>query len=361
MDGREVALGTLHRQRVPLPCINYSWMTNTRYMTHVAGREYWDDPEGVFTEYIRRSGINLVPQWYMPGEGQRRLEHGEIMHEPNPHAEAGFRTPEDVVRAIDALPDDEVVERDYDIEGVAESYAATVNAHMDALGPDVLVIGGFGQTDFMGGYSRWGYENYLVAAALYPDAMRRYYHHSSVVGRLQNQAIALACERHGIAPFVYSGQDICTSKGPIMSPPMLRDLYFPALKWCVEPLVEAGIGIIWHCDGDIRLILDDIMGLGVMGLQGFEEEHGPRYEDMVELTDPAGAPISVWGCVSVTSTLPHGTPADVRAAVERSFTLAGPGRGFVLSSTSSVMPEVPLENIAAMFEHARAFGREFLG
>jgi hypothetical protein len=51
----------------------------------------------------------------------------------------------------------------------------------------------------------------------------------------------------------------------------------------------------------------------------------------------------------------------VRAAVERSFTLAGPGRGHVLSSTSSIMPEAPLENVAALFDHAGRFGREFLG
>ncbi|MGC9318788.1 MAG: uroporphyrinogen decarboxylase family protein, partial [Armatimonadota bacterium] len=163
-----------------------------------------------------------------------------------------------------------------------------------------------------------------------------YYHHSALLGRRRNHAIVRAIERHGLAPFVYGGQDICTAGGPIMSPRMLRELYFPELRWCVQPLVDAGIGIIWHCDGNILPILDDILSLGVMGLQGFEEEHGPRWEAMCALTDARGRPISVWGCVSVTTTLPHGTPEDVRRAVERSFTVAGRGRGHVLSSTSSV-------------------------
>jgi hypothetical protein len=35
-------------------------------------------------------------------------------------------------------------------------------------------------------------------------------------------------------------------------------------------------------------------------------------------------------------------------------------RGFVLSSTSSVMPEVPHANIDAMFQHGKKFGAEFL-
>jgi hypothetical protein len=361
MTGRDIALATLHRESVGYPCVNFCWMTNSRYLSHVAGRDYWTDPQGVFVEYVRRCGINLVPQWYLPGEGQRRLEQREVMHEPNPHVAHGFREPEDVLRAIESLPDDEAVERRFNVEAAARAYADALRSHGELLGPDVLVIDGFGQADFMGGYTRWGYENYLVAAALYPEAMRRYYHHSALCGRLQNHAIALACERFGIAPFVYSGQDICASRGPLMSPQMLRTLYFPELKWCVEPLVEAGIGIVWHCDGDIRLILEDILDLGVAGLQGFEEEHGPRYDDMVRLTDPRGRPLVVWGCVSVTSTLPHGSVADVRAAVERSFLLAGAGRGHVLSSTSSIMPEAPLENIDAFFQHGQRFGREFLG
>jgi hypothetical protein len=264
------------------------------------------------------------------------------------------------VRRIDRLPDDVEVESAFDIGRAAWEYAESIWQRTDRTDGQVLFIDSFGQADFMGGYSRWGYENYLIALAEYPDAMRRYFHHSALLGRLRNAAIATACQKHGLAPFVYSGQDICTSKGPIISPALLREIYFPELRWCVEPLLEAGIGIIWHCDGDIRSILPDILSLGVIGLQGFEEEHGVRYDDIVRLTDSQGRPLSVWGCVSVVSTLPHGSPEDVRRAVERSFTLAGRGRGFVLSSTSSVMPEVPHENIDMLFGHGRDFGRRHL-
>ena len=360
MDGRDIALATLMRERVERPCINYSWMTSSTYMSAVTGREYWSDREDVFYEYLRRCRINLVPQYYFPGESQRRIEVGHIAHEVRPGGTEGVTSPEDVLHTIDQLPSDAVVEAGFDTEAAADAYAADIAAHTDRAGGDVLFIDGFGQADFMGGYGRWGYENYLMAIAEYPEAMRRYYHHSALRGRLRNQAIARARDKHGIAPFVYSGQDICTKGGPIISPAILRQIYFPELSWAVEPLVDAGIGIIWHCDGDIRLILRDILDLGVVGLQGFEEEHGTRFDDMVELQDQSGRPISLWGCVSVTTTLPFGSVSDVKAAVERSFRLAGPGRGFVLSSTSSVMPEVPHANIDALFEYGREFGTEFL-
>jgi len=360
MKGRDTALATLMRQEVREPCIGFCWMTNTSYMTKVAGRDYWSDREGVFFDYLKHCGINLVPQWYLPDEGHRNLEEGRLIREHLPGGTDNISGPEDIVRYIDALPDDSKVEAEFNIEETARTYAQNMIDRIERAEHETLFIDSFGRADFMGGYTKWGYENYLMAIVDYPQAMRRYYHHTALLGRLQNVAIALACEKYGIAPFTYTGEDICTSKGPIVSPAILREIYFPELRWSLEPLVENDIGMIWHCDGNINPILEDIMSLGVTGLQGFEEEHGVRFEDVVKLKDNNGRPISVWGCVSVTTTLPHGTPDDVRKAVERSFTLAGRNRGFVLSSTSSVMPEVPYENIDAFFEHGRKFGREFL-
>lgn len=361
MDGREVALATLSREKVTEPCYTQGFITASEYYTRVTGRDYWADPEGVFVEFVRRVGANLIIQWYYPGEGQRRLECGEIMHDPHPWEAAGFHTPEDVLRYIEGLPEDEAVEREYDVAGVAQGYAATVRAHQELFGGDALVIDGFGQADFMGGYNVFGYENYLAAAALYPEAMRRYYHHTALLGRLANQAIVEAMDRWELPRFVYSGQDICGANGPLMSPTMLRELYFPELDWCMEPLREGNVGVIWHCDGNIMPILDDLLGLGVVGLQGFEEEHGVDYELLCRLKAPDGGPLVMLGCVSVVTTLPFGSEDDVRRSVERSFTAAGRGRGHVLSTTSSTLPGTPFANIDAMFEHTRSFGREYLG
>lgn len=360
MKGAETALASLMREDAGAPCINYSWMTSSSYMSGVTGRDYWSDREGVFFEYLRQKRINLVPQYYLPGDAQKNIEDGQPVHEHRPGGWEGISDVDEIFRAIEQVPDDAEVEREYDIEGASEGYARRLKERIDRTDGEVLFIDWFGQADFMGGYDRWGYENYLIAIMDNPDAIRRYYHHTALKGRLLNQAIVLAVEKYGIAPFVYSGQDICTANGPIVSPEILRDIYFPELKWAMEPLVENGVGVIWHCDGNINPILADIMDLGVIGLQGFEEEHGVSYGDIVKLKDPAGQPIGVWGCVSVTSTLPHGTVDDVKESVERSFTVAGKGRGFVLSSTSSVMPEVPHKNIDMLFDHGVAFGREFL-
>jgi uroporphyrinogen-III decarboxylase len=64
--------------------------------------------------------------------------------------------------------------------------------------------------------------------------------------------------------------------------------------------------------------------------------------------------------LSVTTTLPFGTVDDVKNDVERCFKVAAPGGGFGLASTSSILPETPLDNIMTMFQYGQDFGREFL-
>jgi hypothetical protein len=68
----------------------------------------------------------------------------------------------------------------------------------------------------------------------------------------------------------------------------------------------------------------------------------------------------IWGCVSVTTTLPCGSATEVKTAIRRSYQLAGPGRGFCLAPTSSIMPEVSDDNIELFFSYGKTFGQEYL-
>ena len=147
------------REEVEYPCLNYSWMTNSSYMSKVTGRDYWSDREGVFFEYLHQCGINLCPQWYFPDESHHSMEEGRLMHEPLPGGTDRIRGPEDILRAVDRLPSDATVEREYDFDAAAKSYADTVKARTDRTKGETLFIDTYGSADFTGGYVRWGYEN----------------------------------------------------------------------------------------------------------------------------------------------------------------------------------------------------------
>jgi hypothetical protein len=359
MQGAEVALRTLRQERVSEPCITASWLMKGSYYSRVTGRDYWANKEEVFLQTLLGLGVNLCPQWAFPqDEAGNAGVIGDLGAEWTNRL--GIQEPEEILPLIDALPEDDAVERDYSIEAYAAQYARDIQARTAAARGEILFISDFGQADFMGPYNEWGYKAYMMALALYPQHMRRYYHYTAALARLQNIAIVEAVRKYGLANFVYGGQDICTNHGPICSLAQLDAVYFPELLWAVQPLLENDIRIIWHCDGNIMPILPRLLNLGVHGLQGFQEESGAAYEQIVRQKSIRGDPLIVWGCVSVTNTLPFGNVEDVKRAVRRSFELAGPGRGFCLASTSSIMPEVSDENIDAFYHYGKTFGREFL-
>ncbi|MEK7475340.1 MAG: uroporphyrinogen decarboxylase family protein [Candidatus Coatesbacteria bacterium] len=364
MNGEEVAARTLWLERVAEPCLLASWAMHRGFFREFSGRhDIYADPVPTVVGAYLRAGANLCPQFVMPS---RRVEH--LAADPFAPGEGGpagaprFSSAEDVRDWIEALPDPATLAAGFDTGAAADAYARPILKLRELAGGGILFLGDFGQSDFMGGYTRFGYDHYLEALALYPEHLARYFSYTAEEGRLANLAVVRAVAEHGLAPFVYGGQDICFNAGPICSLDALDRLYFPALARAVEPLHAAGIRIVWHCDGDVRPVLGRLVDrIGVAGFQGFQEETGCTLEGVAARKTREGRKLVLWGSVSVTTTLPFGAADDVRRDVERCFRVAAPGGGFALASTSSILPETPLDNIRALYDHGLRFGREFLG
>jgi hypothetical protein len=58
--------------------------------------------------------------------------------------------------------------------------------------------------------------------------------------------------------------------------------------------------------------------------------------------------------------LPRGSVDEVKAEVERRIEDLGPGGGYVLCAVHNVQPEVPTENLVAMYRHAREYLPRFV-
>lgn len=343
MSGAEIAERTLAGEDPGAPCIIGDWVFNPGFYHAVTGRLISENPLRVAIEAFRKVGGNLTPQLAIPTTDDYRP-----FHSPQPDH---LLSAEDVRDEIERLPNAESLERGFSLEEAVEKYARPILDFREIARDDILRISQFGTPGFMGAYGRWGYEPFLSALALYPEHIGRWFAHTGEQARLTNLAVAEAIRKHSLAPFVFNGDDICFNEGPMCSVETLRRVYFPALKQAVQPLHDAGIRMIWHCDGNILPILDDLLAAGMWGFQGFQEESGPTLEIMAAQRTTWGRRPILWGSVSVTKTLPFGTVDDVRADVDRCFA-ACPGGGFVLAASSSVMPEVPVENILAMYEQA---------
>ena len=69
--------------------------------------------------------------------------------------------------------------------------------------------------------------------------------------------------------------------------------------------------------------------------------------DFARLHARFGKRLSFNGTLGTQTTMPFGTPEDVRATVRRHLDIAGPRGGLLVCPTHLLEPEVPWENVAA--------------
>ena len=71
-----------------------------------------------------------------------------------------------------------------------------------------------------------------------------------------------------------------------------------------------------------------------------------------------GKDIVFWGGgIDTQDTLPHGSPQQVKDEVKRNIDALAVGGGFVFNTVHNIQPDVPPENIMAMYEALQEFGR----
>jgi uroporphyrinogen decarboxylase len=166
--------------------------------------------------------------------------------------------------------------------------------------------------------------------------------------------ICRAAAREQLAPLFFIGDDIAYKNGLLFSPKFLRETFLPCLRACCEPLNNAGIKVIYHSDGNLMEIVDDLLEAGIAGLNPIETIAGM---DLGVMKKRYGKNLILVGGIDCSQLIPLGTVADIRAAVKEAMRVAAPGGGLFIGSTSEIVPATPLENVVAFYEACREFGR----
>lgn len=142
----------------------------------------------------------------------------------------------------------------------------------------------------------------------------------------------------------FLGDDIAFKSGPLFRPDWLREQYFPRLARVIAAWHEKGIRVLFHSDGNLNPVLDDLVEAGIDGLNPIEILAG-----MDVGTIHARHPhLFLAGGIDVSQLLPFGHPRQVARVVRQAIEQAE-GRLMVGSSTE-LNNEVPLENFRAMRE-----------
>jgi uroporphyrinogen decarboxylase len=156
---------------------------------------------------------------------------------------------------------------------------------------------------------------------------------------------------------VVMGDDLGTQNAPIMSPRMYRNLFKPRHAELIAAIkTHSAAKVFFHSDGNIYPLLGDLVDVGVDLLNPVQVSAGAM-GDTARLKREFGDRLSFCGAVDTGWVLPHGTPGDVRREVRQRIADLAPGGGYVLASVHCIQPDVPLENVIAMFEEAAIAGR----
>lgn len=209
------------------------------------------------------------------------------------------------------------------------------------------------------GYGAYGYENYFMAYALYPEVMEKCFRLNGDLSLLQNGGGARAIIEGGLPPYVRLDHDMADGRGTLVDIKSLDRLWLPHFARCIQPFLDANIALIWHCDGNLMEMVPRLLACGLRGFQGFQYEDGMDYESICRMKSRDGEPLIIIAGVSVTRTLPHGTPDDVRQEIKW-LVDKGPKTGLFLGASSSIAPGVPWENLKVMiegFHYYRQHGR----
>jgi uroporphyrinogen decarboxylase len=107
--------------------------------------------------------------------------------------------------------------------------------------------------------------------------------------------------------------------------------------------------LMFHSCGSIASILPDLVETGVQIINPVQVTAAGM--DPALLKREFGRDLVFWGGTDSQKTLPFGSEAEVRAMVRSLVDTLAPG--FVFANCHNIQPDVPLENVLAMFDEAR--------
>lgn len=357
----QLALDTiLHKPARGIP----TWMLLVMEHEHIerlAGAgpgDYAKDPEAVYLAMQRNAGACLLDQylWDNPltitNEGYKGAVRGTTTGAQEIRVDGMLiDSPEAVVEHLERFefPRLKSALAAFDEDARAREIVEGEIALQQRIGPAMLKTGyGFVWFPVLA-YGTYGYVNYFSAFALYPEVMEKHFSLQADLALANNRAAARAYIEGGLPPLYRLDHDMADSRGTLVRVEMLDKIWFPHFARCLEPLLRTDCRLIWHCDGNLMAMIPRFLEAGVSGFQGFQYEDGVDYARICRMKTRDGEDLIIIAGVSVTRTLPYGTPDDVRKEIDW-LVQNGPPSGLFLGTSSSIIPGVPWANLQTLVE-----------
>ncbi len=228
-------------------------------------------------------------------------------------------------------------------------YAHLRNATAALQARDLAVQGELYVTIFETAWSLRGYEETLADLYLHPDLIGALFDRLTALRVIEAEQLAAA----GV-DVLRLGDDVASQTGMLMSPATWRRWLKPRLARVISAgkAVKPDLQIFYHSDGNCSAIIPELIEIGVTALNPVQ----PECMDPARLKAAYGDRLAFWGTVGTQSTMPFGTPDEIKAVVKERIQTVGVGGGLLISPTHTLEPEVPWENVLAFIDAVRELG-----
>lgn len=348
MEHYQRAIETLNYKPTDRVATWGGWIRNPQFFESLTGKKFWKNPRAVAIEAYKKIGVDMVlEKMLLPSKTNEWQQQKKVADK--------YKTPGDMVKKIRSLPDIKAIRQKYNVDHFYPKLKAEIAKFEAEFGKDILVIPQCGSTKFAL-YIDYGYTNYFTAIKRYPEEIIKAYDVFTEITRGMNEAWRKLIEEGKMTPYFYTGWDICDQRGPMVSPEFLKSIYFPRLRRSLEPLVEIGARIIWHSDGYIINLIDELLKCGINGFQGFQENLGFDIGEVAEKMKKAGKiPLFLAG-VNVNETLPFGKEEDVKKEVKRIIDTVTAADGYLAMGTANTAEDdCPVENLETLYRFTQEY------
>lgn len=152
----------------------------------------------------------------------------------------------------------------------------------------------------------------------------------------------------------FVGNDFGGKSGLLFSPELWRRFIRGPLKKLVDMAHANGSKFALHSCGDVEEIIPDLIEIGVDILNPIQVS--AEHMDPEKLVDKYGDSLVFFGGIDEKELLRYGTEEEVRKETRRIIDVLGSyNRYIVAPSHDYLLPDLPPENIVAMYEEAKGY------
>ncbi len=153
---------------------------------------------------------------------------------------------------------------------------------------------------------------------------------------------------------VFTGDDFGTQENMFMPVEAWREMLKEGFKRFIDLGHDFGCKVAHHTCGSINPLIPEFIDCGLDILNPLQPDVAGMDYERIKAT--FGNDIAFHGAISIQTTMPYGSPEDVRDEVKDRVEKLAKNGGLILSTAHNIQTDTPLENIEALFAAYRDFG-----